>query len=245
MSDMIDPKSITLLASPPALDWPVTASITRVSVSADNTRIDFTKQDGADAWPPQPTGNPESKTDNFQYTIWLFLFISGKWFGAAFIQMWQGRDGAGDGIADYVKNWYFSGRGWTLMEGRAITPGEMIGYMVTAGDCRLGDHTTIHERSNIVTIPVPGDFTGDFTFAPDSPLPAPVPAQPAAPPSQPAPPGAPAPAPALDVQIAALLDELLAAGDRIVAGLSVMHDAIVGLTTRLDDVKSNGVKVHL
>jgi hypothetical protein len=177
MNDMIDLAKVTILNSVDVRDWPITTTIDRIDVQPNNVRLAFSKQQGADAWPPQPFGDPKDG-GNVQYTVWLLLEIDGQWFGSGFIDMWQGRDGVGDSISDFPANWYYDAHRWAPMTGHHILPGETIGFMVTAGDARNGGSSSVHERSNIVTIVAPSGDVGDFTFASAAPAPPPSPPAP-------------------------------------------------------------------
>jgi hypothetical protein len=151
MTDAIDLSTVKILNALDVRSWPATADITRVEVTPDNVRFAFTKQDGPDRWPDQHYAS-QPAADSYQYTVWLFLRISGQWFASAFIDMWHGRDGVGDSISDFPKNWYYDAARWAPMTGHIIQPGELIGFMLTAGDARNGADSSVHERSHVVTI---------------------------------------------------------------------------------------------
>ena len=85
--------------------------------------------------------------------------------------------------------------------------GDKMGFFVSAGNARgVNDVTSVRERSNVVTLTLPANDQGDFTFpasvdpvpvpvpVPPTPEPAPVPVPPAPEPS-PLPVSAPLPAP--------------------------------------------------
>lgn len=223
MSDLIDLASVTILDAPDVRAWPATATITQIAVTPDNIHLTFTKESGPDAWPPQPFGDPKDG-GNCQYTVWLFLQIDGRWYASGFINMWQGRDGVGDSISDFPANWYYDAARWAPMTAHHVLPGEMIGFMVTAGNARHRGASSVQERSNVVTIEAPFGDTGVFTFGP---VPAPAPA--------PAPAPGPAPLPA---DLATLLEQVLTIGDALVA-------AVEGTNARLDALQAGGLKVHL
>lgn len=223
MQDAIDLSTVSILNSPDVRNWPATATISVVECTPNNTRFIFDKQSGPNAWPAQPFGDPQDAGD-CQYTVWLFLRLNGGWFGAAFIDMWKGRDGVGDAVSDYVKNWLLPGRGWDPMVGHAIAPGETIGFMLSAGNARMNGVSSVLERSNIVTIAAPAGDTGDFTFG-SAPAPAPVPVPP--------------------VVQGDEWEQLLAVGDAIVDALAANHDVIVQLNAKLDSLSANGLKVHV
>ncbi len=177
--DALDLGTVTLLRSPDVRDWPVTASITAIDVRPDNITFEFTKKDGPDRWPDQPFGDP-TLGGSLEYTVWLFLQLGGTWYGAAFVELWFGRDGVGDSISDFPRNWYDARNFWAPMTGHIIAPGELIGFMVSAGNARLNADSSVHERSNIVLLAAPANDTGHFDFPNAPPTPAPLPFPPPA-----------------------------------------------------------------
>lgn len=191
--DAVPIQSVQVVNAPDIRSWPATATITHISVTPDNTRIDFTKRDGPSRWPDiRPTG----WTGDMEYTVWLFLQVNGQWVGSGFIQMWNGRDGVGDAPSDYAKNWYYGTR-WSPMQTHGvISPTEQIGILVTSGNERdSGGPFGVQERSNLVLIP--GADSGEYSFqTPPAPAPTPTPVTPApVPVPTPVPVPAPTPAP--------------------------------------------------
>lgn len=223
MTDAIDFSTVQILRSVDPRDWPVTTSITSIDVSGDNIRFDFTKKDGPDRWPDQAFGKPEDH-GSIQYTVWLFLRLAGGWFGAGFIEMWFGRDGVGDSISDFPANWYDPRGFWGPMTGHVIQPGEIIGFMVTPGDARLDAQSSVHERSNIVTIAAPQFDRGLFTFPTDVPVPSPAPVP------------APIPAPP---------DPVSPNAERAFQALEANTLALLRLSDKLAELQQSGLRVHL
>jgi hypothetical protein len=160
----IDLATCKIVNAPDARNWDETAAITKVSFDCAVTRIEFSRQDGPNRWPDvTPTG----WQGPLQYTIWLFLKINGQWVGSAFIQMWHGRDGSGspadpDVPSVYHAHWYYGTRWSPMQEHGAIRPGELIGFMVTAGNARDSAGPFVQERSNLVAVPATDN--GVFTF---------------------------------------------------------------------------------
>jgi hypothetical protein len=153
-----------IVNAPDARAWAETAKITKVSFDGSATRVEFTKQEGANRWPDQ---TPKGWDGPLQYTIWLFLKIDGQWVGSAFIQMWHGRDGSGsradpDVPSVYHDHWYYSSRWNPMPDHGPIRPGELIGFMVTAGNARDSVGPVLQERSNVVVFPATDN--GTFTF---------------------------------------------------------------------------------
>ncbi len=222
MNDAIDLSTVKILNAPDVRSWPATAAITRLEVTPDNIRLTFTKQDGPDRWPDQAFGKPEDH-GTIQYTVWLFLQLVGEWYASAFIECWHGRDGVGDSISDFPRNWYYDAARWAPMTGHTIAPGETIGFMVTAGDARNGADSALRERSNVVTIAAPAGDQGVFTF---DQTPAPTPA--------------PAPTPEPDHELAPFLDLL----EAIHGALEANTQAIARLSDNIATVGKNGVRIH-
>ena len=160
----IDLSAARIVNAPDVRAWAETAIITKVSFDGAITRIEFTKQEGPDRWPEQ---TPPGWQGPLQYTIWLFLKINGLWVGSAFIQMWHGRDGSGtpsdpDVPSLYHQHWYYGSRWSPMQEHGPIRPGELIGFMVTAGNARDSVGPVLQERSNLVAIQATDN--GAFTF---------------------------------------------------------------------------------
>lgn len=245
MNDAINLDSVTILNAPGVRDWAVTTEISRIEASADNVKFTFSKQDGPDRWPDTPD---EPGMGPLQYTVWLFLNIGGMWFASAFIQMWFGRDGVGDGIMNFTRDWTYDANRWGPMAGHTIQRGETIGFMVTAGNERNDHPAALHERSSIVTIVVPADdashvFDTPLDVPPAEPTPPQPPAsEPPAPPVVVPVPGAP---PAPPILTPTQGDELAAAIVSLVAALDDVRDGCLQLATRFDRVEADGVKVHL
>lgn len=223
MTDAIDFSTVDILRSVDPRGWPVTTSITKIDVSANTIKFDFTKKDGPDRWPDQPFGDPRDN-GSLQYTVWLFLLLGGRWFGAGFIQMWFGRDGVGDSISDFHNNWYDPRGFWGPMTGHVIQPGEIIGFMVTPGNARLDADSSVHERSNIVTIAAPEFDRGLFTFPVDAPVPVPTPTPVPAPP-------APDPASPLAGRALAVIEQNTA--------------ALLRLSDKIAEIQKSGIRAHL
>ena len=160
----IDLSTARIVNAPDVRGWPETAKITRVSFDGATTRIEFTKQDGPNRWPDH---TPPGWQGPLQYTMWLFLKIEGQWVGSGFIQMWHGRDGSGspsdpDIPSRYHEHWYYGSR-WSPMQGHGpIRSGELIGFMVTAGNARDSVGPILQERSNVVVFPATDNAS--FTF---------------------------------------------------------------------------------
>ena len=191
MADAFDLHTAVTHASPADIaDWPITVTITTVNEDPrggfellfDRTLPESWK------WP----SNPAVPSDNFQFTVWSFVQVGGKWHGAGFVQMWQGRSmktGAlpaifaiNDGAPGYVNWWGDVRRLWGVMSDYVPRPGDQVGFLVSAGNGRLVPGvTSVRERSNVVFVTLTAsDVLSVSTGAPIS-TPAPVNPTPTAP----------------------------------------------------------------
>jgi len=160
-SDAFDLNNALIVDSPlDVASWPLTTAITNVTFDGSVSRIFFTKQNGPDRWPDVI---PPGFNGPIEYTWWLFLNVDGKWAGAGFLEMWNGRDGSGDLPSTYDKDWYYSSR-WAPLYGHGpIQPGEQIGFMVTSGDARDNKGPeSVRERSNVVVFPASDNAVYNF-----------------------------------------------------------------------------------
>ena len=60
--------------------------------------------------------------------------IRGAWHGSGCIQFWRGCQENGGPPEEFAKNWYYAADRWAPMTGHQPAPGELVGYMVSAGD---------------------------------------------------------------------------------------------------------------
>ena len=114
----------------------------------------FSKQSGPGRWPDVPFGNTGG---TLQYTLWVFEQLGGQWYASGIIEFWFGRTTGGANIAcnnEMARNWTYDNR-WGPMEKHQPQPGEIVGFMVTAGNQRGTDDHLVAERSNIVFIKFP------------------------------------------------------------------------------------------
>jgi hypothetical protein len=139
-------------------NWPQTTTITNVNISAAAAvSVDFDKKDGAGRWADE-CDLPGFAPDCLQYTVWLFEYVGGQWYGTGAVEMWYGRGDTGDAPAGFTieqqltQNWvYYSG----VMSTHMLVPGEQIGIMVTTGDERRKNNADFHERSNLFLVTLP------------------------------------------------------------------------------------------
>lgn len=150
--------------SPDVSGWQRTTHLDAIDVGS--VTVTFGKQSGPGRWPDVPFGNTGG---SLQYTLWIFESHGGQWYASGIIQFWFGRGSGGNNIScnnEMAKNWTYDGR-WGPMAGYQPQPGEVIGFMVTAGNQRGTDDHLVAERSNIVFIKMP-TCGGPTTFPPYS-----------------------------------------------------------------------------
>lgn len=191
MADGLDLSQVAFHNSPDARAWPATAMITRLDFRPTGVHVEHTKNRGAGSW---PNFRPPGWDGDLQFTLWIFLTIGGVWHGAGCIQFWQTCEENGGPPEEFAKNWYYAADRWAPMTGHQPAPGELVGFMVSAGDARNNGALSVNERSNIVTIPFP--VSGGIYVAPETPIP----------PSPPEPPPVPNPdQPPIPADVLALL----------------------------------------
>jgi len=160
-ADAFDLSAASIHSSPQGVgSWPVTTTITSLSVRPDGVAVEFSKKDGPGRWPDVV---PPGWTGGLQYTLWIAMNIGGSWHTCGPIEFWHGLAANGGDITvnnQIAVNWtYYCGP-----MARQPAPGEMVGFFVTAGDQRLKDAFIVHERSNIVVIPFPAVSGVSFSF---------------------------------------------------------------------------------
>lgn len=172
MKDAIDIGSAQIHNSHDVRGWPVSATITKLEFRPTGVHVEHTKNQGAGAW---PNFRPPSWEGDLQYTLWIFLQISGQWHGSGCIEYWQSCDQNGGPPEEFAKNWYYDANRWGPMTGHQPAPGEFVGFMVSAGDARNNGAQSVQERSNIVVVPFPAS---GWVYKPadePEPIPEPIP----------------------------------------------------------------------
>jgi hypothetical protein len=144
--------------------WPITTYITSLNLGADNCAVEFDKQD---EWPNVPI--PGWDGGSIQYTLWMVRIVNGQVYAGGGIEFWKGRVGGCGPAAKYVENWYYDSSWGPLHDAGDLTPGERVGFFVTAGDARAKDVRSVTGRSAVVAVPWPGGSGGSFTFQPTAP----------------------------------------------------------------------------
>jgi hypothetical protein len=180
MTDAIDLHAATIVKSPADIaDWPVTATITRLTMDPQGgLALSFAVPiQEAWKWP----SNPAIPSDNFQFTVWAVVKINGQWLAAGFVQMWQGREMGNPGshalppiLTGYPDWWGDVRRLWGPMADYVPRAGDQVGFLISAGNGRLQPGvTSVRERSNVVVVPLPVGDRGDFGFGTTVTVPAP------------------------------------------------------------------------
>lgn len=153
MKDMIDPATIQIVNSPNCTQWPVTTSLTQIDAFDDGVNPYFDKKN---TWPEVL---PPTWAGPMTFTLWLILNIDSQWWGSGIIQFYRGLAASGGPIYQgnqIARNWLYDSR-WGAMTGRQPAPGELIGFMVSAGNARNQDNHIVMERSQIVTLHMPAN----------------------------------------------------------------------------------------
>jgi hypothetical protein len=163
--DMLDLTSVAVYNSPTDIaSWPITERITSITFGPYGPSAGVTITTDP-VLPNYWKLILDSSGDNFQYTVWAVVNVGGRWYTSGFIQMWQGRGNTGAPIlTDFATNWAYDRR-WGPMMGHQPSPGEQMGFFISAGNARgIYDVTSVRERSNVVVVPVPGGDTGYYSW---------------------------------------------------------------------------------
>lgn len=176
MADGIDLASAQIHNSPDVRGWAATSTITRLEFRPTGVHVEHTKVQGAGAW---PNFRPPGWDGDLQYTLWIFVNLGGTWHGSGCIEFWQSCDQNGGPAEEFAKNWYYDANRWAPMTGHQPAVGEIVGFMVSAGDARNSGTVSLQERSNVVAMPFPSSgaiYTAPVQIPEPAPTPAPVPA---------------------------------------------------------------------
>lgn len=169
-TDGLDLAGVRILNSHDVHSWPITSTITKLEFRSSGVHVEHSKNVGAGAW---PNFRPPGWDGDLQYTLWIFLRLGGQWYGSGCIQYWQSCDQNGGPPEEYAKNWYYAADRWAPMTGHQPSPGELVGFMVSAGDARNSGAQSVQERSNIVRVPFPSSGTA-YGWPREQPEPTPV-----------------------------------------------------------------------
>jgi hypothetical protein len=163
-TDALDLSTIVIHNSPDVRAWPITSTITRLEFRPTGVHVEHTKNGGAGAW---PNFRPPGWDGDLQFTLWIFLNISGQWHGTGGIEFWQSCDQNGGPPENFAKDWYYAADRWAPMTGHQPAVGELVGFMLTAGDARNNGAQSVQERSNLLLLPFPS--SGAVYVAPAAP----------------------------------------------------------------------------
>ncbi len=119
----------------------------------------FDKQTGTARWPDYNAGS----VGLVQYTLWMFENIGGQWYGSGGIRYGSADYQQGGAPSSFGVNWFYDPTRWGVMANRQPAVGELVGFMVSAGDARDSDGTNVQERSNLVVVPFPDDTGIDYS----------------------------------------------------------------------------------
>jgi len=189
--DQIDLSHASIQRSAPDVaSWPITTAITRLDLGAADCNVEFSMKE---VWPNVPI--PGWGGGSIAYTLWMVRIVNGQTYAGGGIEFWNGSSGGQTRVggcgpaAGYIANWFYDASWGPLHTAGELTPGEQVGFFVTAGDARAKDVRTVTARSAVVAVSWPGGAGGAFTFAgpPAPPPPVIVPPVIAPPPVQPPP----------------------------------------------------------
>jgi hypothetical protein len=167
--DTLDLSQAVMKNNPPALaSWPATAHITKVSFSQGAFSFEFDKAEGSNRWPDTPN---TPSMGPLQYTLGVAEYIGGQWYASAAVQYWHGRPQTAP--TAFKKDWFYAPDRWGPLCYHQPIPGEEFGIFVVAGNVRNvkddGSLSPIHERSNVVLVPMPSDGASpSFDFSSNS-----------------------------------------------------------------------------
>jgi hypothetical protein len=147
MTDAIDLRAAVLTPGD-VRDWPATTAITALRTSVNGLDVEFSARDGS-AWPDV---TPAGWDGPVYYTVWLGARLPDGVHLAAALNVYRGQapgSGAGDvtELGQYATNlWYLD----PALKAHAVTDGETLYLMVTAGGWRGVKAPTVQARSNVV-----------------------------------------------------------------------------------------------
>lgn len=148
--------------------WPETTMITALDMGPFGINVEFGKKHGPDRWPDII---PPGFAGPIQYCLGMAWLIDGRWYSSAPIEMWNERAEGGGPPHEYSLNWFYNPARWAPMTFYQPSPGETIGFFVTAGDTRgFNSHSKVQERSNVVLVPMPGSGGASYRFNADGSL---------------------------------------------------------------------------
>lgn len=170
--DMIETRSARVVNSfADALAWPITVNITNIALMPGRGVVPTIS--GLERW---PDFTPPGWTGPLRFTLWAGFCLNGEWVLSGFMQFWSGRTDTGanpleldpgKGINQWQANWAYGG--WGQLDAHVPQAGELMAFLVTAGDARYGKIETVRERSQVVTIPLAVQGSWGFAATDDAP----------------------------------------------------------------------------
>lgn len=206
MTDGIDLARVIWQNSPNVADWPATIDLQGVEFKPGTpsdgncgVRPIFNRAAVNVRWPDvrvwthnPETGKPNDPTDGWiQFTLWAFVKVGNRWYGAALHEFWSDRFGqarvwTGAPILTQWGDWVYRNQWGPEMQSYRPQAGDEIGFMLTAGDRRsphnLGD---VRERTNVIRVRLSPAGVALPMDAPISSSPEPVPVVVVPPPPEP------------------------------------------------------------
>ena len=161
--DAIDLRQAVVSGGSPTdvASWPVTARLTSLDFRSDGLAVGFTAKDGPGRWPDVV---PPGWDGPIQYTVWMVVNVNGRWYTSGGVEYWYGLDRSGGAPSRFTSNWYYSAAVWGPLAQHQPSPGEQVGFFITAGDQRVKDVRAITARTNVVLVPFPSDGGAFFPF---------------------------------------------------------------------------------
>ena len=157
-NDAINLNTVIVHNSPNPTAWAVTTTLQRLDLMPSGAHPVFDKQG---SWPEVV---PPGWSGGLQYTLWIVLKINGQWHASGCIEFWRGLYENGGPVSQYAMNWYYDPIRWAPMSGHQPSPGEQVGFFVTAGDARNNGPNSVNERSNVVMVSFPSASGQSFVF---------------------------------------------------------------------------------
>jgi hypothetical protein len=138
--------------SPDVRGWPITSQLTALRFGGGKIYIDHTKRG---RWPGVDIGGALQEA-----TIWVFFNINGRWHATGGERLRPGQTDKDLSEPSQIgPGWLYAKDRWGVMAGYQPRPGELVGFMITAGSTRADDNAPVKERTGVVLIPFPADRT--------------------------------------------------------------------------------------
>jgi hypothetical protein len=157
-NDAINLNTVIIHNSPNVSSWPATTTLSRLDLMPSGAHVEFGAQS---SWPEVV---PPGWAGGLQYTLWIVLNVNGQWHASGCIEYWKGLYESGGPVSGYARDWYYDPIRWGPMAGHQPSPGEQVGFLVTAGDARNNGPSIVHERSNVVIVSFPSNSGQSFVF---------------------------------------------------------------------------------